>query len=158
MVVQVNGISIELLAVVIIALSSIFTNVLTWFLSYHSTRTKFETETRARYIQEALRDCYKLYNFLRQLQSTPLYEEALKATKDINKIVSEHPYNFKATIINKWIGIYETITLPEEFATNEIEDILKDVWERIDYFEDEYEKIMGIKRWSTGFKRLKPLR
>lgn len=153
-----NGIAIELLAVVIIALSSIFTNVLTWFLSYHSTRTKFETATRAEYIQDVLRDCYKLYNYLRQLQSTPLYEEALKSTKDINKLVSEHPYSFKATIIDKWIGIYETITLPEENPAEEIKDILKDITERIDYFENEYEKIMGIKRWSTGFKRLRPLR
>lgn len=141
-----NGIPIEFWGVVIVALSSIFANILTWFLNYRSIRIKFETETRAGYVQEVLRDHYKLYNFVRQLQITPIKEAALKATEEIHKIVNERPYNFKATVIEKWLGIYESITLIEENPIEEIKDFQKDVWERIGYFEKEYEKILGIKR------------
>jgi len=141
-----SEVPIEFWGVVIVAASSIFSNVLTWFLNYRSARMKFETETRAGYVQEVLRDHYKLYNFLRQLQITPIKEEALKVAEEIQRIVNERPYNFKATIIEKWPRIYESITLLEEYPIDEIKEFQKVVWKRINYFERLYEKILGMKR------------
>lgn len=139
-------VSIEFLGVVIVALSSIFTNVLAWYLNYRSTRIKFETESRAAYVQEVLRDNYKLHNFLRQLQATPIKEEAIRTSEQIQKIVDEHPYNFRSEIVDQWIGINQAIILVDEYPIEEIKNLSKEVWERICYFQEEYEKLLGIKR------------
>lgn len=137
---------IEFWGVIIVALSSIFTNVLTWFLTYRSTRMKFETETRARYIQEVLRDHYVLYNYLRQLAGIPIKEEILRIAKEAHNIMNERPYNFKVNFIHRWFGLYEMITLLEEYPDEEISKFQDDVLERITYFEKEYEKMLGIQR------------
>ena len=136
-----DEIPIEFWGVVIVALSSIFTNVLTWFLNYRSTRTKFESETRARYVQDVMRDHYRLYNFLRSLLMTPIKEEALKSAEEMHEIMNERPYNFKATIINEWLEIYHRITLFDETPIDQMAELEKDVLERINYFEKEYEKM-----------------
>lgn len=144
------------MGVVIVALSSIFTNVLAWYLNYRSTRINFETESRARYIQEVLRDHYKLHNFLRQLEATPIQEEAIRVSEQIQKIVDERPYNFQSEILDKWIGINERIILLGEYPLKEIQELWDDVWERISYFQKEYEKLLGIKRTFTSHTGFTP--
>ena len=149
-------VSIEFLGVVIVALSSIFTNVLAWYLNYRSNRMKFETESRAAYVKEVLRDNYKLHNFLRQLQ-TPIKEEAIKASGEIQKIMDERPYNFKSEIIDQWTEIYFGIIYCDECPIEDIKKLTKEVWERICYFQEEYEELMGIKRtFRLRRFRLKP--
>ncbi len=147
-----NGIPIEFWGVVIVALSSIFTNILMWYLNYRTTLMRFRAETKAGYIQEVLRDHYKLYNYLRQLEITPIKETALKATEEIQKIVEEHPYNFKQEILNKWIPIYEEITLQETNPENDIKALRKDVLNKIRHLEEIYEKLLGIRERRKLFK------
>lgn len=93
-----------------------------------------------------LRDNYKLHNFLRQLEATPIKEEAVRVSEQIQKIVDERPYNFKSEIVDECIGINEGIILLGENPLEKIKKLSKDVWERICYFQEEYEKLLGIKR------------
>ena len=139
-------VSIEFLGVVIVALSSIFTNVLAWYLNYRSTRMKFETESWAAYVQEVLRDNHKLHNFLKQLEATPIKDEAVRFSEQIQKIMDERPYNFKSEIVDKWIAVNQAITLLDEYPIEEIKNLSKEVWERICHFQEEYEELLGIKR------------
>ena len=148
---SVADVSIEFLGVVIVALSSIFTNVLAWYLNYRSNRIKFETESRAAHVKEVLRDNYKLHNFLRQLQ-TPIKEEAIKASGEIQKIMDERPYNFKSQTIDQWNKVYFGIIYCDECPMEDIKSLSKEVWERICSFQEEYEELMGIKG-TTGFRR-----
>jgi hypothetical protein len=150
----VADVSIEFLGVVIVALSSIFTNVLAWYLNYRSNRIKFETESRAGYVQEVLRDHYKLHNFLRQLEATPIKDEAIRVSEQIQKIVDERPYNFRSEVVDDWIGLNQRIILLDEYPREEIKKLSKEVWETICYFQGEYEKLLGIKRNLTHTTQL----
>jgi len=141
----VADISVEFLGVVVVALSSIFTNVLTWYLNYRTTRIKFETESRAGYVQEVLRDHYKLHNFLSQLEATPIKEEAIKASENIQRMIDERPYNFRSEIIGKWIGMNQAITLIDECPREEIKALREYVWQRICYFQKEYGNCLDSK-------------
>lgn len=142
-----NDIPIEFWGVVIVALFSIFGDILVWFLNYRSAQIKFETEARAGYIQEILRDHYRLFNFIRQLRITPLKTTALKTTEEINKMMNARPFNFKVSIIEEWRNLYDVITLTEGRPSEEqISTFEEELWESLHYFDKEYKQILGIKR------------
>lgn len=135
----------SILVAVISVIGMILVSLVSWYLNYRSSRIRFEVETRAEYVQEVLRDNYKLLNYLRQIT---MRRETKGNVSKIQELMDNHPYNFKFDIINKWVGARHEFEKSD--SIEKITKLMMDVMNRISLYEDRYSKILGIEEVSDN--------
>ncbi|MHA1632203.1 MAG: hypothetical protein ACTSXC_05260 [Candidatus Freyarchaeota archaeon] len=141
----VGEISIE--ETVLVPLVSLIGMIIAIILNYRSMRIRFELESRAGYIQEVLRDMYRLVNYLRQIT---MGQDIRGNVEKIQELLNERPYNFKFKIINEWVEVrYELeksgYKLEKSGLIERVTKLMMDVMNKIHLYEEKYTKILGIK-------------
>jgi hypothetical protein len=133
----------EFWGIVVVALFSIGSNVVVWYLNYKSTKKMLIIQSVAGYIQEVMRDNYRLLNHLRQIEMKQDIRENLAKCQEL---FDSRPYNFDLMLIRKWPDAKRVFQEHGNF--NAFTEIMALVTQDVDNFDERYRvEVLGEKRF-----------